>query len=142
MRFWLVAMLMCGGIAFAEEARSILVVLKFDGKTVSFVSKDEETGAVAPQRGTPQMEPMFYEVRGEEGEVLYSDVIIDPRHPAQEGIDEETGKMVGGATPQEAGTTHLRFPAFPKAKTFTAYRRKQTGGEDDGDREKLVEVEL
>jgi len=129
--------------AFAESPKqSVIVVLRFEGDHVTFVSKSVEEGGTAPQRGTPELERMFYEVRGKDGEVIYADVIVDPRSPAQEGVDAKTGKMVGGATKLSSAETTLRFPSFPDAKTFTAYRRKESDGDDEGDREVLVEVSL
>jgi hypothetical protein len=130
------------GSAWAQEAedRSVIVVVKRDGDKLTLVEKLEDPGACPPQHGTPQFARMFFEVTGEDGDVMFAATIGETRfaHGDQYDVD---GKISGGLIDAKDQRLELRFPRFEGARRFTAYRRSASG-EDEGEREVLLEVDL
>lgn len=130
------------GAAWAQEADepATIVAVKWAGQKLELVDKLDDPGPCPPQHGTPQLAPLFFEVTGEDGDVLYAGTIYDSRNSSVDWFGEDD--QIRGSGVDESQRRHeLRFPRFESARRFTAYRRVQSG-DDEGERMVLLEVDL
>src|SRR5687768_9250300 len=113
----LVACALAGG-AWAqadEQAPAVVVTLSFTERGVELLRKETREAVIVPEYGFAQLEPLFFEVYGAEGEVVFAGAIDDPlevRGPRMPGTSPDVLRLKEGrvrfAIPQEANPRRLK----------------------------------
>lgn len=143
MRTLMLGVLVLASSALAQE-RAVVMEVKFTESAAELVSKREVEAPAPRQFGTPQLEPLFFEVTDERGGVLYSASIGDPRpkacHPQPLPGDAAPPPTAPAEEPKE-GVVDLRFPAAREARLFTIWQQPP-GSTRETARQKMLEVTL
>lgn len=135
-----------------DNSPAIVVELKFSGETIEVVGKTDKEAFVPKQNGVPQMAPLWYEALGSNGEVVYADVLPDPRELRIDSGDPAAPDATGetdGAAAKNPGTTvqleeanlSIAIPAGGRRpKDLVVYRRSSENSESG--RTELLRVGL
>lgn len=118
-----------------EQVPAVVVTLKFTGRSVELAKKETREAHVVPQYGMPQLEELFYEAYGADGEAVYAGAIDDPL--------EVHGARLPGAPPDalkvKEGRVRIAIPRAAGPRQLKVFRSVEG---DDGKRELLLEVSL
>lgn len=144
MNRWLVravasALLATGAFAQEGVSRVVLVELVFKGEQLSLGEVQRVAGRARSHHGIPQLAPVFFEVVGGGGEVLYAGEVAPPAPASFFRVDEK-GAFVPVPTEIEDPRTVLRVPDLPEAKELVVYRRVSEDAE--GGRQQVLRVGL
>jgi hypothetical protein len=134
-----VALCACGARAQEGASRVVLVELVFKGGQLSLGEVERVAGRARSHHGIPQLAPVFFEVVGAGGEVLYAGEVGEPLPASFYRVDEK-GAFVPIPAEMEDPRTVLRIPDLPEAKELVVYRR--VSEEAEGGREQLLRVGL
>lgn len=126
------------GLAFAcaavagdppvEPERALVITLKWEGDTVSVDKVEKKEVALPNQKGFPQLQRVFYELRDANGDTYYSGGLHDPR-------------VVPHATTVKAkGTSVLMVPDIEEARKLVIMER--VSRDPDTGRKVVVEADL
>jgi hypothetical protein len=115
------------GQALAQ--RTLMIDLVFEEESVR-VNRVQRIAAAPPRYlGFAQGEPLFFELLGGKGQVLYAEPLHDPRlvvikagPDAQPGPNERIGPLIA-----KVGRTYVFAPAIAEAREVRVCRRDEAG---------------
>ena len=122
-----------------QPQRSLAVELKFAGDAVQLVGTRPSEAFVPQQFGTPQLEPLFFEVYGDGGEVLYAATLGDPRDVHEEKSAESTAEESPAPAPAAHDTAEVVVPDLPAAREIAVFKR---ASKDSEERQQLMRAPL
>lgn len=133
MRTSLIALVLAfSGAAFAgdppvEPERALLITLTWDGDTVAVDKVEKKELALPNQKGFPQLQRVFYELRDANGDTHYSGGLHDPR-------------VVPHKESKPKGTSTLAVPDIEEARKLVIMQR--VSKDPDNGRKVLMEADL
>lgn len=104
-----------------ELQPAVLVLLHIKGDVVELVSKKDGEDFIRRQYGVPQMEPLFFEVFGAEGEVAYAADLADPSVVHTDGDAGEAPPP--GEVAASEGNLSISIPTAIQPRRLVVYRR-------------------
>ena len=120
---------------------AVVVTLKFGRSTVELAKKESRDAFIVAQYGMPQLEPLFYEAYGPEGEVVYAGALFEPTLVHGPRLEQNPGPEPQGHTSIiEEGLLTIAIPLEAKPQKLVVWRRVKDGRKDA--RKKLLEAGL
>lgn len=114
------------GQVLDEPERALRVEIQFAEDRISPVSIRRVQTIVPRQYGVPQLSPLFFELTGEGGQVLYAGSLADPRTVVLEG-GRAAGDLSGQTVHMPEASVTVLLPDRPEARELKGYRRAATG---------------
>lgn len=111
-----------------EPERALIITLKWEGDTVSVDKVEKKEVALPGQKGFPQLQRVFYELRDANGDTYYSGGLRDPRIIPHSNAVKPTG------------TSTLMVPDIEEARKLVIMER--VSKDPDNGRKIVMEADL